>query len=64
MKRAKAKAKAAGRVTLLVSAAGKAKRKLNDLGNVKLALKVTFTPAGGAANTESTKVTLKMLQAP
>jgi hypothetical protein len=31
---------------------------------VKLTLKVTFTPAGGAANTESTKVALKKQPVP
>ena len=59
------KAKAAGNVSLLVESAAKAKKKSDYIsGKVKLTLKVTFTPAGGAPNTESTKVTLKKLLSP
>jgi Tol biopolymer transport system component len=64
VKKATAKAKAGGKVTLLVASAGKAAKKLNELGKVKVTLKVTFTPAGGAPNLESTKATLKKLLAP
>jgi stage V sporulation protein SpoVS len=64
VKQASMQAKGPGKVTLPIKAAAKAKKKLDELGKVKLALKVTFTPTGGAANAESTKVTLKKLPAP
>jgi Tol biopolymer transport system component len=63
VKNAKATTKAAGKVTLPIRAASRAKAKLEKTGKVKLALKITFTPGGGVANTESTKVTLKLLPA-
>ncbi len=63
VKKAGAQAKGPGNVTLPVKAAGKAKKKLGELGEVRLALKVSFTPGGGVANTETTKVTLKQLPA-
>lgn len=64
VKKVAVKAKTAGQVSLLVESAAKAKPMLEELGKVKLALKVTFTPVGGNPNTESTKVTLKKLLAP
>jgi Tol biopolymer transport system component len=63
VKRASAQAKGPGDVTLPVKAAAKAKKKLDELGKLKLALKVTFTPGGGVVNTETTTVTLKQLPA-
>ena len=63
VKKASAQAKGPGNVILLVKAAGKAKKKLGELGEVRLALKVSFTPGGGVANTETTKATLKQLPA-
>jgi dipeptidyl aminopeptidase/acylaminoacyl peptidase len=63
VKKASVQAKGPGNVTLPVKASGKAKKKLDELGKVKLALKVSFTPGGGVANTESTKATLKQLPA-
>jgi Tol biopolymer transport system component len=57
--KAMVQAKGAGSVSLPVTAAGKAKAVLEELGKVKLALKVTFTPTGGIANTESMNGTLK-----
>jgi hypothetical protein len=64
VKKSKASAKGAGTVKLPVVSAAKAMKRLTELGKVKLTLKVTFTPAGGAPNTESKKVTLKKLPAP
>jgi dipeptidyl aminopeptidase/acylaminoacyl peptidase len=64
VKKAKANAKAPGKVPLPVVSAAKAMKKLTEFGKVKLTLTVTFTPAGGAPNTESKKVTLKKLPAP
>jgi Tol biopolymer transport system component len=63
VKKANGQAKGPGNVTLPVKAAGKAKKKLDELGKLKLALQVSFTPVGGAVNTEATKVTLKQLLA-
>ena len=37
---------------------GTAKTKLNARGKAKVVAEVTYTPAGGAPNTESTKVKL------
>ena len=49
----------AGEVGLLVRAKGKKKRKLNETGKVKLNLQVTYTPTGGDASAQSTKLKLK-----
>jgi hypothetical protein len=49
---------AAGEVELAIKAKGAKRRKLNDRGKLKLEAEVTFTPTGGAANTEATKVKL------
>jgi hypothetical protein len=49
----------AGEVSLLVRARGKKKRKLNETGKVKLNLDVTYTPTGGDASAQSTKLKLK-----
>jgi hypothetical protein len=49
----------AGQAELLIKAAGKKKRKLNETGMVKLNVAVTYTPTGGQANTQSLKVKLK-----
>lgn len=48
----------AGEVELPVKAKGNRKRKLDDRGKLKLEAEVTFTPTGGAPNTEATKVKL------
>jgi hypothetical protein len=53
------KAVGAGATTLTIRAKGKKKRKLNDTGKVKLNVALTFTPTGGTAGTQSTKVKLK-----
>ena len=45
-------------MTLSVKAAGKAKKKLRRKGKKTFKPAVTFTPAGGTANTESTSVKL------
>ena len=47
-----------GSATLPVAATGERKRKLRKKGKVKLNLAITFTPTGGTANTETTKVKL------
>ncbi len=59
VKNASAPAKEPGNVTLPVKASGKAKKKLDELGVLRLTLAVSFAPAGGIAHTETTKVTLK-----
>jgi len=50
---------AAGPVTLKIKAKGKAKKKLKQKGKAKLKLSVTYTPTGGAANTQAKTVKLK-----
>jgi hypothetical protein len=51
-------AAAAGDVVLKVKTTGNKRKKLRRKGKAKVTPLVTFTPAGGAANTESTKVKL------
>jgi hypothetical protein len=51
----------AGPVKLLIKAKGKAKRKLNSRGKVKVKPKITFTPTGGSAKTQTKKIVLKKL---
>jgi len=58
LKASSATAAAAGEAKLTVKAAGKAKRKLRRKGKKVFEPGVTFTPTGGAANTESTRVKL------
>jgi hypothetical protein len=58
LKPSSADASGAGEVKLKVKAKGKAKKKLRKKGKKKFEPSVTFTPAGGAANTEDTKVKL------
>ncbi len=58
LKAATATATGPGEVALSVKAAGKAKRQLRRKGKKTLRPSVTFTPAGGTANTESTSVKL------
>ncbi len=50
---------AAGKMKLLVKPKGKKKRKLSETGKVKVKAKVTYTPIGGAPNTESKRIKLK-----
>jgi hypothetical protein len=50
---------APGAVNLLIKARGKKKRKLNENGKVKLSPTITYTPTGGTAATQSTKLKLK-----
>jgi hypothetical protein len=50
---------APGDVKLKIAAKGKKRRKLNDRGKVKLSPRLTFTPTGGAPNTETAKLKLK-----
>ncbi len=49
---------AAGTVKLLVKAKGKAKKKLNTTGKAKVQVKISYTPTGGAANTQPKTVKL------
>jgi hypothetical protein len=49
---------AKGTVKLRIRAKGKAKRKLQRHGRAKVSYKVTFTPSGGSANSETQTVTL------
>ncbi len=58
LKEASATATEAGEVALSVKAAGEAKKKLRRKGKKTVEPEVTFTPTGGTANTESTKVKL------
>ena len=44
---------AAGIVKLQIKAKGKARRKLGRLGKAKVTARVTYTPTGGAANTQA-----------
>jgi Tol biopolymer transport system component len=53
--------RAAGSLGISVVALGKAKANLGKTGTVKLALKVTFTPVGGSANTQTHLLKLKLL---
>jgi hypothetical protein len=48
-----------GNVQLKIRAKGKKKRKLNETGKVKVKPSITFTPTGGAPNTQSLKLKLK-----
>jgi hypothetical protein len=50
---------AAGKVTLLIKAKGAKKQKLNDTGKVTVKPKITYTPTGGVAKTQTKSVTLK-----
>ena len=50
---------APGTVPLLIKAEGKKKKKLNQKGKVKLEPNITYTPSGGSAATQSTKLKLK-----
>lgn len=58
LKAASAIATEAGEVALSVKAAGKAKKRLRRKGKKTFEPAVTFTPAGGTANTEATSVKL------
>jgi hypothetical protein len=49
---------AAGTLKLLVKAKGKAEKKLNKTGKVKVKANVTFIPTGGAANAHTKTVKL------
>ncbi len=53
------KAVSGGPVELTIRAKGKKKLKLNDTGKVKVKPKITYTPTGGAPNTQSRKVKLR-----
>jgi hypothetical protein len=50
---------APGEVLLPIRSRGKKKRKLLDKGKVKLSLEITYTPTGGAAAEQATKLKLK-----
>lgn len=50
---------APGKVKLLIKAKGKKKRTLNETGNVKLKVAVTYTPTNGDPGTQILKVKLK-----
>jgi hypothetical protein len=47
-----------GTVRLKIRAKGKARRRLLHRGRAKVRYKVTFTPAGGSANSQSQSLTL------
>jgi hypothetical protein len=49
----------AGTVKLTIKSKGTAKKKLNKTGKVKVKPKITFTPTGGSAASQSLNVTLK-----
>jgi hypothetical protein len=49
---------AAGTVKLLVKAKGRAKRKLDRTGRVKVSVTITFTPTGGTANAQRKRIKL------
>jgi hypothetical protein len=53
------KAVSGGPVQLTIRVKGKKKRKLNDTGRVKVKPMITYTPTGGAPNTQSRKVKLR-----
>lgn len=53
-------AKAAGSLSIPIFALRKAKATLRQTGTVKLTLKITFTPVGGSANTQSYPLKLKL----
>ncbi len=50
--------KRAGRVTLRVSATGKARKRLRSRGRVKVRVKLRFTPTGGTARTRGKTIVL------
>jgi virginiamycin B lyase len=52
------RAEAAGSVTLPVRPRGKARRKLDETGRARVAVKVTFSPDGGDPATKRTSITL------
>jgi hypothetical protein len=52
-------ASAAGTVNLPVNPKGKKKRKLNSVGSAKVTVTITFTPTGGAVNSQSKRLVLK-----
>jgi len=45
-------------VKVLIKAKGKARRKLNGTGKLKVRAVVTFTPNGGAPNTKAKRIKL------
>jgi hypothetical protein len=49
----------AGEQVLAIKPTGKAKQKLADVGKVKVAVSITFTPTGGSANTQDRTLKLK-----
>jgi hypothetical protein len=49
---------AAGTVKLLVKSKGKKKRTLDRTGNVKVKVKVTYTPTGGSPSTQTKRIKL------
>ncbi|MFN2612677.1 MAG: hypothetical protein ABR536_04825 [Solirubrobacterales bacterium] len=59
IKPASAVSSAPGDVRLQIKATGKKRRKLNELGKVKVNPSVTYTPTGGVAATQSRKVKLR-----
>jgi hypothetical protein len=54
-----AKQVAAGTSKLVIRAKGKKKRKLTQKGRVKVRPTISFTPSGGTASTQTTKVKLR-----
>jgi hypothetical protein len=50
---------AAGAVKMLVKPKGKAKRKLNRTGKVKVRVAITYTPTGGSPNSQSKRLALR-----
>jgi large repetitive protein len=56
---AKSVAVAPGTKKLVVKPKGQTGRELNSTGKAKVKVKITFTPTGGAANTQTKKIKLK-----
>jgi virginiamycin B lyase len=58
VKGASASAAAAGEVTLIVKAKGRARRKLRNSGKARVTAEVTFAPIGGAPSAQATSLRL------
>jgi hypothetical protein len=58
VKGANKRAEAAGSVTLRVRSRGKARKKLDEKGKVRVALKLTFSPEGGDPAVERARLKL------
>ena len=61
LRRASARASAAGSVTLLLKASGRALKGLKRKGSLRARLRITYVPDGGDPNTREQRVTLKKI---